>query len=39
MVTRDEETNEQVKTYVDKVKRKKVTKLKKAIFEKREQLV
>lgn len=36
MVQRDEKTNELVKTFVDKVKRKKMTMLKKTIFEKRE---
>lgn len=35
VVRRDEETNEIVKTFVDKVKRKKLTKLKKAVLEKR----
>lgn len=38
MVRRDEETNELIKTFVDKVKRKKLTKLKKAVLEKREQV-
>ena len=36
VVTRDEETNELIKTYVDKKRRKKITKLKKAIFQKRQ---
>jgi hypothetical protein len=35
VVHRDEETNELIKTFVDKKKRKKVTKLKKAIQLKR----
>lgn len=35
MVHRDEETNELIKTFVDKKKRKKISNLKKAIIQKR----